>query len=486
MKKTFKKLFAALLAAALVLAMAVPAFAEDENGMITIRNAVDGMTYNFYRILDIDTHTDNYSGVVYKTNDTWSDFISTFAKSTQAKNYLTVGSNGVVSVDEKATTDSTFAEAFASAAQQYLSAHNEIQADYSVSSAQASNGVTARLGYYLVASTGWTDGHEVICSLDTTKPNVTINEKNGKPTIEKKIVENGDPSSSNDASIGDVIKFQTTVKVVDGDPKGYTVHDKMSAGLSFNGKDTLSVTVDGKTLDKASYTVNTTGDDCTFDVVFHDVDDKSVLPANATVVITYYATVTSDAVIGGSGNTNETKLTYRNNTDTEYSTTTTYVWSFDLFKYTGDDTPLSGAVFQVLDSTGKKTAYFKETNGVYKFAGWEPVEGAVNQFTTPDDGKIKFEGLDSGTYQLKEITAPEGYNLLENAIIFTISGVDAGNPGTVSYGDATGSIRVLNNAGALLPSTGGMGTTLFYVIGGGLMVTAVVLLVTKKRMEHKN
>ena len=115
------------------------------------------------------------------------------------------------------------------------------------------------------------------------------------------------------------------------------------------------------------------------------------------------------------------------------------------------------------------------------------IKGSVTDVTTPDNGNIKFEGLDSGSYKLREVKAPDGYNKLAQDIDFSIDGVNAATPGTVHYStDKTGRIDVLNNAGATLPSTGGMGTTLFYVIGGGLMVAAVVLLVTKKRMEHKN
>ena len=491
MKKTFKKLMAALLAVALLCAMAVPAFAAEDaatgsgNGSITINNAVENMHYNFYRILDISTHTgtSTYTGVVYKVNNTWKDFVS----EARWSDYLTVNADDTVFVKDAAKANSVFAEAFAKAAYTYATA-NTIPADYADKTPDSDHKVTVNpvtLGYYLVSSTGWDKSQEIICSLDTTKPNAVISEKNGKPTIEKKIIENRIPTGDNDVSIGDVVAFQTTVKVVDGNPYNYIVTDTMTDGLTFNSG-SLSVTVNGSPF--SGYTTS----DITnhgFTIHFNNDGDKSVLNTNDVVVITYTATVNENAVIASSGNKNEAHLTYgKDSKDGGKSTTITYTWSFDLFKHNSASEALAGAVFQVLNSDGSRAAYFTydSEKAVYKFAGWTTVDGAQNTFTTTSTGRIKFDGLDSGTYQLKEITAPEGYNLLKNPINFTIDGLSAEQAGTVHYDtNKTGTIDVLNNAGATLPSTGGMGTTLFYVIGGGLMVAAVVLLVTKKRMENK-
>ena len=485
MKKTIKKLMAALLAVALLCAMAVPAFAENETGSITINNAVENMHYNFYRILDISTHTgtSTYTGVVYKVNNTWKDFVS----DARWSDYLTVNADDTVFVKDPAKNNSVFAEAFAKAAYTYAT-DNTISADYADKTPDSDHKVTVNpvtLGYYLVSSTGWDKSQEIICSLDTTKPNAVISEKNGKPTIEKKIIENSTPTGDNDVSIGDVVAFQTTVKVVDGNPYNYIVTDTMTDGLTFNSE-SLSVTVNGSPF--SGYTTS----DITnhgFTIHFNNDGDKSVLNTNDVVVITYTATVNENAVIASPGNKNEAHLTYgKDSKDGGKSTTITYTWSFDLFKHNSASEALAGAVFQVLNSDGSRAAYFTydSEKAVYKFAGWTTVDGAQNTFTTTSTGRIKFDGLDSGTYQLKEITAPEGYNLLKNPINFTIDGLSAEQAGTVHYDtNKTGTIDVLNNAGATLPSTGGMGTTLFYVIGGGLMVAAVVLLVTKKRMENK-
>lgn len=487
--KRFMALFAAL---ALVLAMAVPAFADEptvagatapETGTITINNAVKDVTYKFYRIMEIATHTSGspYTGVVYKTNTEWKNFVS----DDQWKTYFTVNADDTVTVLKKEADNSEFAKNFAEEAAKAVGGKT---ADYSVKATGSKVVQEVELGYYLVVPDGWADVNPVVCSLGTTNPNATINEKNSDTTTEKKIMENDVPKSTNSASIGDTVNYKTTITVKDGDPKNYVLHDKMT-GLDFNA-DSVKITVTNGSTSKeltatTDYDVKTPTDGCTFHIEFK----ANVLKPNDVVEVTYSAKVAASAAIGDSGNTNETHLVYGDNKHTTSSETKTYVWSFDVHKYTGENTALAGAKFKVWNSDKSKTAYFKydDTAKVYKFAGWTAVEGAVYEFTTPDDGNIAFEGLDSGTYYLEEIEAPKGYNKLNDAIKFTIADEKASVKGQVSYGtdNATGAIKVLNNAGTTLPTTGGIGTTIFYLIGGGLMVAAAVLLIAKKRMENK-
>lgn len=485
--KRFVALFAAL---ALVLAMAVPAFADEgtgaattEKGKITINNAVSGVTYKFYRIMEIEFHTSDspYTGVVYKANTEWK----TFLNDSQWKTYFKVNADDTVTVLSKEADNGAFAKKFAEEAAGAVSGKT---VDYSVKATGSKVEQEVDLGYYLVVPEGWTGVSPVVCSLGTTNPNVTINEKNGKPTIDKKVKEGSDFGETNDAAIGDYVEFQLTINVVDGTPENYVAHDTMSAGLTFvnEGAHSLSITRNDGTLESSNYQVVTEGmtDKCTFEVKFND----GVLRTNDKVVITYWAKINEKAVVGNAGNTNSAILKYGTNGEATCNPTTTYVWSFDVHKYTGENTALAGAKFKVWNSDKSKTAYFKydATAKVYKFAGWTAVEGAVYEFTTPDDGNIAFEGLDSGTYYLEEIEAPKGYNKLNDAIKFTIADEKASVKGQVSYDtDSTGTIKVLNNAGTTLPTTGGIGTTVFYLIGGGLMVAAAVLLIAKKRMENK-
>lgn len=489
--KRFMALFAAL---ALVLAMAAPAFADEgtgtatpETGTITINNAVKDVTYKFYRIMEIATHTSGspYTGVVYKTNTEWKNFVS----DDQWKTYFTVNADDTVTVLKKEADNSEFAKNFAEEAAKAVGGKT---ADYSVKATGSKVVQEVELGYYLVVPEGWAGVNPVVCSLGTTNPSVTINEKNGKPTIDKKVKEGNDFGETNDAAIGDYVEFQLTINVVDGTPVDYVAHDTMSAGLTFvnEGAHALSIKRNDETLASSNYQVVTEGtaDKCTFEVKFND----DVLKTNDTVVITYWAKINENAVVGTDGNKNSAILKYGTDGKATCNPTTTYVWSFDVKKYTKDsdnrEIALAGAKFQV--KSGDKVASFKydSTNNVYKLAGWDVTgeTSLVSVVETPATGEIKFEGLDSGTYYLEEIEAPKGYNKLDKAIEFKIAGTTDPNKGRVSYGtDSIGTIKVLNNAGTTLPTTGGIGTTIFYLIGGGLMVAAAVLLIAKKRMENK-
>lgn len=405
--------------------------------------------------------------------------------------YFTVKADGIIEVKPDTATSTTFAADFAKAAKEAIdSAHAE---DYEATATTSTLTKTVPLGYYLVVPEGWDGVNPVVCSLGTTNPDVIINEKNGKPTIDKKVKEGNDFGDTNDAAIGDYVEFQLTINVVDGTPVNYVAHDTMSAGLTFvnKGEHSLSIKRNGKTLESGNYQVvaENTGDGCTFEVKFKD----GVLQTNDKVVITYWAQVNENAVVGATGNTNSAILKYGTNGTAQGGQTTTYVWGFDVKKYTNgsdnSEVPLAGAKFQV--KSGDKVAFFKldNTSNVYKFAGWDVTgeTSLVSVVETPATGEIKFEGLDSGTYYLEEIEAPKGYNKLNDAIKFTIADEKASEKGQVSYGTdgGTGIIKVLNKAGTTLPTTGGIGTTVFYLIGGGLMVAAAVLLIAKKRMENK-
>ena len=477
MKKTFKKLMAALLAVALLCAMAVPAFAADAPGSITINNAVSGKTYNVYRILDIATHNDGYTGIVYKTNDKWSNFIN--STDVKSKYFTAVGNDGVITVRDDLNADD--AKALAVSAKAWLGAHTDITADATAITATSStvNFTNLELGYYLVVSSGWDEAVEVVCSLDTTKPDVEINEKNGKPTIDKKIVENSNTVENNTAGIGDYVQFQITVNVIDGQPSNYVIHDKMSAGLTFvnTTEYPVEVKVGTSTLTSTEYSLNkSTTDGCAFELKIND----NILQPNDVVTVTYYGQVNPSAVINGD-NTNEAKLTYGTNGNSTCEKTTTKVFGFKVFKHAGIDTKhlLPGAEFRLYKTVSEATYYAQfNTNGL--LTGWTTDATATGvTMTSNDKTELVLNGLDAGTYYLEEIKAPDGYNKLTDPVTVTIT-----EDGKVNE-TANGTVYVSNNAGATLPSTGGMGTTLFYVIGGGLMVAAVVLLVTKKRMENK-
>ena len=481
MKKTFKKLMAALLAVALLCAMAVPAFAADEatteTGTVTVQNVVSGKTYKIYRILDIATHDSDYSSVVYKVNDNWKDFI----KSTGNAYFTNIDDTTGVVVVKKDLTSEDIA-ALAASAKTWLGSH-PIAADGEQTAAANDTSIQftgKELGYYLLSSSNWgTDNADAIFSLNSSNPNVTVQEKNGKPTIDKKIVENSNTVENNTAGIDDYVQFQITVNVIDGQPSNYVIHDKMSAGLTFvnTTEHPVVVKVGTRTLTSTEYSFNNTIiDDCTFELKIND----GILKSNDVVTVTYYGQVNSSAVINGD-NTNEAKLTYGTNGNSTWEKTTTKVFGFKVFKHAGTDTEhlLPGAEFRLYKTVNGETYYAKfDANGL--LTGWTTDAASTGvTMTSNDKAALVLNGLDAGIYYLEETKAPDGYNKLTDPVTVTIT-----EDGKVS-GATDGTVYVSNNAGATLPSTGGMGTTLFYVIGGGLMVAAVVLLVTKKRMENK-
>ena len=245
---------------------------------------------------------------------------------------------------------------------------------------------------------------------------------------------------------------------------------------------------------------------CTFEIKFKD----DALKANDIITVQYTATVNANAKIGVEGNPNETILEYNNKYATP-STTKTYVWEMGVHKFAKlsnePDHALANAEFQLYKDVVKGTTTTKmyatfstattSTDGtsVYKLTGWTATASEATTVVTPEKGNIQFVGLDAGTYYLKETKAPTGYNTLSEPIQVEISSTlptlkvpTTTVTYTVKYDGnlaEDGVVRVENKTGTVLPSTGGMGTTLFYVIGGGLMVAAIVLLVTKKRMENK-
>lgn len=465
MKKTFKKLFAALLAAALVLAMAVPAFAETNatKGSIKIDHTVSGETYTIYRMFKLDSYNAESNTYSYTVEPAWETFFSTGAGSS----YIDLDSNGHPTWKTGAD-----AAAFAKAALTWA-ADKKISGTKETATGDTVTFSDLGLGYYLVDSS-----LGALCGLNTTNPDATIKEKNEKPEIKKEVQTSaGDWSSENNAKIGDTVEYKVEIKVADGAQK-YTVTDTMSKGLTFNNS-SLKVTANDAVTTDYTLTSTTNG----FTLVLPETY-VSTLTKGTTIIVTYNATLNKDAVIDGDGNANEVKLSYGNHQNTVPSKVTTKSYQFDLVKVDGTTNKLlDGAEFELADGE-TKLSFVKDTAGNYRVAA-AGEDGATTTITVKN-GKVNIYGLAGKTYTLTETKAPGGYNKLVTPETVNLT---EGSKAHATF-DADvykdGGVVVKNNAGTVLPSTGGMGTTLFYVIGGGLMVAAVVLLVTKKRMEHKN
>ena len=495
--KYMKKLMTLLAVLTLALAMAVPAFAEsgtaNSTGTITIDNAVTGTTYKAYRIFDLESYDKGKDAYSYKLSTKWENFpayrTTIDGNTVSATDFFSVNSAGYIEwSDAKKYAGADFAKL----AKAFVDA-NSIECDKTETATGATVIFTnLTLGYYLVDTSLGS-----LCSLDTTDPSVTINEKNSDTTIEKKIVITGiagdEKVDSNSAGIGDTVNFSITITVKDGAPKGYVLHDKLS-GLTFDS-DSLKVKIGATTLTpNTEYTLETTpADGDSFDVKFKD----GILKTNDVVVVTYSATVAANATIGGEGNTNIAKLKYSGKVSTDEKTTT-YVWKLNVHKYTLNSTSkevaLSGAKFVLYRMDGDTKKYAKLTKD--KIDSWVDDKGDATTLETSGEGDILIEGLNVGTYYLKETEAPAGYNKLTEPIEVEITATTSATNGSetvkyknsseTSYTPATdATVKVLNKAGTQLPSTGGIGTTLFYVIGGVLMAVAAVLLVTKKRMNNK-
>ena len=476
--KHLKKLASLLLVLVMVLSVTTTAFAEKggetttKPGSITITNALKGETYNAYQILYLESYNAGEKIYAYKANSAWEDWLRT------QTTYVSFDSQGYVTWVEGAS-----AADFAKAAKGQLSGKT---ADGHVT--PAADGLATisnlKLGYYLVDSTVG-----ALCELNTTKPSVEITDKNTKPTIEKKVQEDSDGNwgDVNDADIGQTVKFKSTISAKPGARK-YVVHDKMDSHLNFDR--VTSITAGSTTLTAGvNYTVVTTGltDGCTFHIVFTQTYLDSIT-ADTDIVINYTAKLTSDAV-AGTGYVNNTWLDYGDNQHTERDTTTTYTWKLPIYKYHMDGETkkaLAGAEFILYKGTEENREYAQVDNG--KLTGWTKKKEEAAKLVSGDDGMIAVEGLDADTYYLEETKAPDGYNKLAGSvkveISHTVSDDGAHMSNTLKQdGTVVAKVEIENKSGTELPSTGGIGTTIFYVLGSILVIGAVVLLIAKKRMS---
>lgn len=488
--KIIKKALCVLLAVMLVLAMGITASAAQSNGTITVSSAQWNQTYNIYRIFDLEANED-FSAFSYTVSEKWKNF---FTAGTGALDYVTIDSTGYVKWSEsKSDSD---AAAFAKLALDFANSNGIASDGTKQTSAKPEGGANTTTavftglpyGYYLVEST-----LGALCSIDTTTPSVTINEKNEIPDIEKEVFENSTSSwgDENDANIGDTVDFRATITVKAG-AENYIMHDTMSKGLTFD-PDSVKVTVGTNEVSATNYTVVTSPtDSCTFEVKFADSYIKA-LAINTEVVVSYSAMLNDDAIIAGSGNKNSVTLSYGENSSntTVPSETVTYAWEFSVLKYTmksDEALPLSGAVFSLYTDSECKSIVnlvdVTEQGGVptYQVCTEGDTEHThITSITTDSNGKFSIVGLDSATYYLKETKAPDGYNLLAKPIA-----VEIDSDGKVSANDTVLSdklVKVENKTGIELPSTGGMGTTIFTAIGAVLMLGAAVVFISKKKIS---
>lgn len=480
-----KKLFAVLLALTLVLSMGTMALAAD--GKITINNAMDGAKYDIYKMLNFVASKTDDEGVatagIYTIVDGWAEFFN----EEPATNYFTVTTNAdqtTVTLKKDVTAvDQTLAKAAIAYAEE-----NTIAATKTATASGEKVEFTGLdLGYYAIDTSLGT-----MCALTNTNSTFTATEKNEKPDIDKFVQEDSEMNQAdegwgkvNDADIDQKVNYKSTITVGYG-ATNYVMHDTMEAGLTFNN-DVTVVASDGST---PVFTVNEGGDCCTFEVVF-DNDYIAGLAKGTTLTVYYSATLNENAKIVDDGNDNTVYLSYGEDSkwETNEHKTTTYTWKIGVEKFTGkgdDRINLAGAKFQLLGKDGKAIK-FKEVTGEAVPKYKVDAEGTIDTIATDANGKFEIVGLDEGSYALHETEAPAGYNKLDKDIAVVITSTYNEEDLEASYSytpnqNAEGYIDVENNTGSLLPETGGIGTTIFYVVGGLLMAAAFILLVSKKRM----
>ena len=480
-----KKLFAVLMALSLVLAMGTIAFAAGD-GKITITNAVDKAVYEVYKMLDfVPSNAEGDKGI-YTIVAGWEGFFA----AEPATNYFTVTTNAdqtTVALKEGVTeVDQTLAKA----AIKYAEDKNITATKTATANGETVEFTGLDLGYYAIDTSLGT-----LCALTNTNSTFTATEKNEKPDIDKFVQEDSEVANAdegwgkvNDADIDQVVNYKSTITVGVG-ATNYVMHDTMEAGLTFNN-DVVVKLADGTVVNAANYTVTVSPTDGhTFDVAFANTFIEGL--AKGTQFTVYYsATLNENANIVTDGNDNTVKLSYGEEStwETAEHKTTTYTWKMNVLKYTmeGENkVSLAGAKFQLLDKDGNAIKFTEVTGtGVPTYRVDE--DGTVDEITTDANGEFVLVGLDEGTYKLHETEAPEGYNKLasDKDVIITSTYDEAALTASYKINNSDpATIEVENKTGGLLPETGGIGTTIFYVVGGLLMVAALVVLVSKKRMS---
>lgn len=538
MKKVIKKLLAALLAVAMVCAMAIPAFAENSEGDVDSHH-----TYSAFQIFKGDVEGNNIKDFKISNVDWGSNIINNsddflnklreadhigplFTNAKSAQEVLAVISQWHDSDDDSI--------AFARFVCHYLYS-NDANPTYVVRA--GSNALTipeAKAGYYLFVDTtdfskddSYHSYNSFLLMVTKGNWNVPITPKAEKPTVEKKVYDNPDGTStggfgsSADHAINEKFQFQLTATLPDSTNRAYDYYDKysvifhdtLSDGITYDKDDELDSVViksNGNTYnitDSSKYTIDTTDLESQNSFVVN-IDVKACakdagfdLNDGATITVTYTAHLNDKAYVntagGSTSNINKVYLTYSNNPKDESSigktpeSTPVYVYTYQLNNTKHQDTEkgpaLEGACFRLYSDeacTDQSEVQLYQKDGFYypikDVLGKEAVE-----MKSAANGTFNVKGLDAGTYYLKEITPPDGYSACK-VIPVTIKADHSRNDQVNLEGsNLTNDIVNIKAGGITLPSTGGIGTTIFYVVGGGLMVAAIVLLVTKKRMENK-
>ena len=537
MKKAIKKLLAALLAVAMVCAMAIPAFAYDTKEDLDTKHE-----YDAFQIFKGDVSDDNtkISHVEWGKNIPHpEDFLPKLrADSTLSSEFANADSlQKVVDVMKDWKTSDDNSIAFARFVCNYIYTDSNADSVPVKKGGHTGGFELDDAGYYLIVDTSpFSDGdsyhayNSFLLKVNKAHYHVQITPKVVKPTVEKKVYDNDDNStsgdnngwgSSADHAINEEFQFQLIAKLPESENNGraydyyneYAVrfNDTLSKGITYDRLDSVVINSNGHTYDipkdspKYNVDVSHLESDHSFVVSIPDVktcveDPEFNLNNGATITVTYTAHLNENAAVNGSAdNKNSVRLQYSNNPrpDGEYWGYTpnytpeseVYVYTYQLNNTKYHDKAEHGNELKDVGFRLYSDADYKNEVELYQDGEfYYPIKNASNkqvvEMKSAEDGTFNVKGLDAGTYYLKETKTPADYNPCDVPPV-TIKANHKGNQ--VDLNGSTLSTTIINNkaGGITLPSTGGIGTTLFYVVGGGLMVAAIVLLVTKKRMENK-
>lgn len=490
--KRMKKVFALLLTMVMVLAMAVPAMAAD-GASITINNSAKGETYKVYKLFDA-TVTGTEGGSIAYQGTIPEDLTAYFTKNAKT---------GEITATEAAkdTTNKEVAStALIDALKEWAKDQKEVKSATGTGTALTISGLG--YGYYVVTST---QGNGAAITVTSTNPTASINDKNATPPVgdlTKKDDKNGN------VNINDTVTY--TVEFTTANYEGtnqiisYTIHDTLPTNFLTNVQVT-SITIDG-----TPYTIGEGEDAKVPQFVNNEItiqwakDDVNIYKNGAKIVVTYTAKVTDGATIAGEGNTNKVTISYKKKSGTEGTSVSktnvisTYALAIKKVNKAGEG--LAGAVFSLPFSV------VANTDGTYTRVA-DGTTNAITSVTTPEGGVIVIKGVAAGDYTITETAAPDGYNKLAAPFTATAVKTSETTTDTTVYLDAEGNVvdeeskvttvtyeneslaasvvPVLNLTGHELPSTGGIGTTIFYVIGAVCVLGAGVLLVTRRRMASK-
>lgn len=534
MKKVIKKLLAALLAVAMVCAMAIPAFAYNPGE--TEEDLYRGHCYDAFQIFTGDVSDDNTI-----SNVGWGSSIAhpnEFLAQLTAD--LTIGNKfetnftaqDVLAVISQWSTSDDYSIAFARCVCNYV--YSDGESTPVIQGVHTGGVKVPKPGYYLIVDTSPFNEDDFYHAYNSFLLKVTkaeyvfpINYKVVKPTVEKKVYDNDNNDissagnndgwgSSADHAINEKFQFRLIAKLPASKDNGraydyydkYTVcfKDTLSEGITYDGPDSVVIKSNNNTydttIDPSKYTI--TESQNSFVVKIPDVKTCAEgldLNDGATITVTYTAHLNEKAYVniagGGTDNKNRVYLEYSNNPristsldHTPESEVCVYTYQLNNTKYRDDDTPgneLAGAGFRLYsgkDCTKEQEIKLKKntTDGTYS-----PYFGADagDEMFSDEHGQFNVKGLDAGTYYLRETKTPDGYSACPDTTIVISATHDEHNVNLSGESNLNNKIINIKAGGITLPSTGGIGTTLFYVAGGGLMVAAIVLLVTKKRMENK-